>query len=74
MIAFRVAAMAAVLALVPGLASAQTEALIVYKGATLIDGTGAPPKHVEAMLPTVVPDPVASAVPVPEARPEGVAN
>ncbi len=33
-----------------------------------------PPKHVEAMLPAVAPEPVASAVPVPEARPEGVAN
>src|SRR3990167_10601575 len=44
MIAFRAVAFAAVLALVPGLASAQSEALTVYKGATLIDGTGAPPK------------------------------
>lgn len=44
MIAFRAAAFAAVLALVPGLASAQSEPLTVYKGATLIDGTGAPPK------------------------------
>jgi hypothetical protein len=33
-----------------------------------------PPKHIEALLPTVVPDPVASVIPVPEARPEGVAN
>lgn len=33
-----------------------------------------PPKHVEAMLPAVSPEPVASVVPVPEARPEGVAN
>ncbi len=33
-----------------------------------------PPKHVEAMLPAVAPEPVASVVPLPEARPEGVAN
>ncbi|MDP3855177.1 amidohydrolase family protein [Phenylobacterium sp.] len=44
MIAFRAAAFAAVFVLVPGLASAQAEPLAVYKGATLIDGTGAPPK------------------------------
>lgn len=44
MIAFRVAAFAAVLVLAPGLASAQSEPHTVYKGATLIDGTGAPPK------------------------------
>ena len=33
-----------------------------------------PPRHIEAFLPAAMPDPVASVVPVPEARPEGVAN
>ncbi|WP_309645644.1 amidohydrolase family protein [Phenylobacterium sp.] len=46
MIALRTVAVAAILALAPGLASAQAspEPMTVYKGATLIDGTGAPPK------------------------------
>ena len=46
MIALRAAAVLAVLVLVPVLASAQAapEPMTVYKGATLIDGTGAPPK------------------------------
>lgn len=46
MIRSRVAALAALIAFVPALAGAQTplEPMTVYKGATLIDGTGAAPK------------------------------
>jgi len=46
MIAFRAAAFAAILVLAPGIAGAQAtpEPMTVYKGATLIDGTGAPPR------------------------------
>lgn len=46
MIRSRAAALAACLALVPGLAAAQgpPEPMTVYKGATLIDGTGAAPR------------------------------
>ena len=46
MIRMSLAALAASLALVPNFASAQgpAEKLTVYKGATLIDGTGAPPR------------------------------